>query len=480
VSNLSTKSYTFSGNGAISGTTTLIKTGPGPLIISATNTYTGGTMVSNGMVTFSFGPAIPSTGTVSLYNTGAVTVVTASGLPNVQANGTNAIIGNGNSGTGASTLDVEGVLNLFVSGGSKVFDLTGSMTGPGTLVLANGSAMSLRFNGTSGDGSALFNLGTQANFASVRNGATAIALGGLAGGPAATLQGASSFANPVTFTIGGANANAEFDGLIVNGGFTGNPAVSIVKTGSNTETFTNANTFSGGTTVNGGTLLINNLGGSGTGSGAVTVANGGTLGGKGIISGAITVNSGGSLTPVTLPGILTINNSLTLAAGSTNYMQVQHSPLTNNAVKVSGTLTEGGTLNVTNISVTPLANGDSFKLFNAGTYSGAFAVYVLPPLAPNLAWKTSTLATNGVISVVPLTSPSIGGASIDVNGNLVFTGTGAPADWKYRVLSSTNASLPPAQWTSIATNQTDAHGNIAVTNNLNLNLPQTFLILQFQ
>jgi hypothetical protein len=40
--------------------------------------------------------------------------------------------------------------------------------------------------------------------------------------------------------------------------------------------------------------------------------------------------------------------------------------------------------------------------------------------------------------------------------------------------------LPLAQWTSVATNQTDAGGNFFVTNSINPNLPQTFLILQFQ
>jgi autotransporter-associated beta strand protein len=480
VSNLTTHSYTFSGNGAIAGTTALVKTGPGPLIISATNTYTGGTTVSNGLVTFSFGPAIPSTGIVSLYNTGAVAVVTASGLPYVQANGTNAITGNGASGTGISTLDVEGTLNLFVSGGSKVFDLTGPMTGPGTLALSNSSAMSLRLNGTSGDGSALFNLGTLANYASVRNSATAISMGGLAGGPLSVLQGASSYANPVTFTLGGASANAEFDGVIANGGYSGSPAVSIVKTGGNTQTFTNANTYTGTTTVNGGTLLINNPGGSGTGTGSVTVANGGILGGKGIISGAVTVQSGGVLAPGNPLGILTVNNTLTLTSGSTTFMQVGHSPLTNNTLKVSGTLTEGGTLNVTNIGSAALTNGDSFKLFNAGTYSGAFSAYVLPQLGSGLAWNTSALNSSGVISVISLTAPAIGGAGIDANGSLVCSGSGAPTNWTYYVLSSTNLSLPLTNWTRIATNQTDSGGNFSATNSAITNLPQTFLILQFQ
>ena len=381
----------------------LIKTGPGALTISVTNTYTGGTTVSNGLVTFSFGPAIPSTGTLSLYNTGAVAVVTASGLPNVLVKGTNAITGNGNSGTGIASLDDEGTLTLFVSGGSKVFDLTGPMTGPGTLSLGT-SAMTMRFNGTAGDGSAIFNFGTGTSVANVRNTAAAIALGGLIGGPGTQLQGNNSSAVNTTYVIGGAAANAEFDGVILNGTAS---TVAVTKTGGNTQTFTNANTYTAGTTINGGTLLVNNLGGSGTGSGNVTVASGGALGGKGIISGAVTVNSGGALAPGNPLGTLTISNNLTLAAGSTTFMQVQHSPQTNNAAKISGTLAEGGTLNVTYLGVTGPVNGDSFKLFSAANYSGAFAGFDLPPLTGNLVWNTNVLINSGVLSVVALTSPVI-------------------------------------------------------------------------
>jgi autotransporter-associated beta strand protein len=286
---------------------------------------------------------------------------------------------------------------------------------------------------------------------------------------------------PITLTgtviFQAADASGVAHNISLGGPLSG--AGGLIKTGAGMLTLSGTNTYSGGITVSNGTLLANSMAGSATGPGSVTVA-GGTLGGIGIISGAVTVNSGGMLAPGNPLGVLTVSNTLTLAAGSTTFMQVQHSPLTNNNTKVSSTLTEGGTLNVTNISATPLSNGDNFKLFNAGSYSGAFAAYVLPPLGPNLAWKTSTLNSNGVISVVPLTSPSIIGASIDVNGNLVCSGTGAPADWSYRVLTSTNVTLPLAQWTSIATNQTDAGGNFFATNRVGTNVLQSFLILQFQ
>ena len=174
-----------------------------------------------------------------------------------------------------------------------------------------------------------------------------------------------------------------------------------IKIGAGTFILTGAgNTYSGGTTVSGGILLANNVAGSATGAGLVTVASGGTLGGTGIISGAVTVNSGGGFAPGNPLGTLTISNNLTLAAGSATLIQVQHAPHTNNAVKITGALAEGGALNVTNISATPLAGGDAFVLFNAASYGGAFANMVLPALPAGLAWNTNALKTNGTLSVV--------------------------------------------------------------------------------
>jgi len=386
--------YALSGVG-ISGTTSLVKSNAGIVTISSTNSYTGGTLVNGGGLVFSIGAAIPASGTVTLNSTGSVTVVTANSLPNVLVNGTNSITGNGNSGTGIATLNDAGTLTLFSSGGSLVFDLTGAMTGAGTLVLGS-SPMTLRFNGTSGDSSAIFNLGTGAATATVRNGATAIALGGLTGGSGTVLNGNNSGGAAVTYTIGGANTNTEFDGVIHDG--SANPSV-VIKTGTGLLNLTGANTYSGGTTITGGTLQVNNSSGSGTGSGTVTVASGGMLAGGGIISGPVAVQGGGSLSPGNPLGTLTIGNSLTLNAGSTTFMQVQHSPLTNNAAIVAGTLAEGGTLYVTNIGPAALAAGDSFKLFIAADYIGAYSSVILPSLSAGLAWNTNALNTSGTLSV---------------------------------------------------------------------------------
>ena len=70
----------------------------------------------------------------------------------------------------------------------------------------------------------------------------------------------------------------------------------LAKTGSGTMELTAANLYQGGTiAISGGTLLVNNASGSGTGTGGVTVQDGGTLAGDGIITGDITVQPGGTL-----------------------------------------------------------------------------------------------------------------------------------------------------------------------------------------
>ena len=463
------------GSSGISGATSLVKTNAGTVTISSTNSYNGGTIVSGGSLVFSNGAAIPASGTLTLNGTGTVAVTSASTLPSVLVNGTNSITGNGNSGTGVTTLNVAGTLTLFVSGGSDVFDLKGTMTGAGTLVLGN-SPMTLRFNGSSGDGNAVFNLGTGTAVVNERStSATAAAMGGLAGGPGTQLQGDNSSGGAnMTYTIGGASANTEFDGLITNGTAA---TVAIIKTGTNTLTLTGANGYSGGTTINGGILQVNNATGSGIGVGSAIVATGGALGGTGLISGSVTVNSGGALAPGSPLGTLTISNSLTLAAGSTTYVQIQHSPLTNDSVTVTGTLTNGGTLNITNIGAAAFANGDSFKLFNAASYSGVFANVVLPSLPVGLAWNTNSLNANGTVSVVVTARPVIGSILISANG-LVFNGTGGVGNANFYLLGTTNLAMPLTNWTPQLTNQFDAVGHFNFTNGFDANAPQDFYLLQ--
>ena len=136
-----------------------------------------------------------------------------------------------------------------------------------------------------------------------------------------------------------------------------------------------------------------------------TTVSGGALGGNGSVAGAATIQSGGAVSPGTTnaPGTLSFGNTLSLMPGSTTFLRINKTLQTNDLLQVSGMLTYGGTLVVTNLAGT-LVSGDSFKLFNAGSYSGSFNGLVLPPLV-GLGWDTNGL-TNGIISVGP-TPPQI-------------------------------------------------------------------------
>jgi len=133
---------------------------------------------------------------------------------------------------------------------------------------------------------------------------------------------------------------------------------------------------------------------------------------------------------------------------------------------------------VTNSGAAAFANGDSFQLFNAGSYSGSFTAFVLPQLTGNLAWNTSALKTSGTLSVTALMQPTIANINIS-GGNMVVNGTGGPNGWTYYLLASTNLNLPVAQWTRIATNQFNGDGTFSVTNSVTLS-PQTFYQIQLQ
>jgi autotransporter-associated beta strand protein len=283
----------------------------------------------------------------------------------------------------------------------------------------------------------------------------------LTGTPVA-IQAADGSANPWNITLGGTLSGAG----------------ALAKTGAGTLTLTGTNTYSGATTVSGGLLLVNNSGGSGTGFGAVTVAGGGTLGGSGVVSGNTTVNSGGTLSSGNPIGTLTFSNSLALAAGSTNIFEISTAPPTNSVAKIFGALTNGGTLIVTNIAVAALTNGNSFKLFNAASYHGAFSNVILPSLPAGLGWNTNALNTSGTLSVVVITKPFIASAFLSGNG-FAFTGTGGVANANFYLLGSTNLSTPVTNWTRLLTNQFDNSGDFNFSNPFGTN-SQNFYMLQLQ
>jgi autotransporter-associated beta strand protein len=143
--------------------------------------------------------------------------------------------------------------------------------------------------------------------------------------------------------------------------------ISLTKSGAGTLRLNAANLYGNGTTINGGTLLVN-----GSITGAVTVASGATLGGVGTIRGTVTVQDGGVLSPGDPllggagVGTLTISN-LVLQAGAV----LQYELGTNSdTTVVSSNLTAAGTLNVADAGG---FGAGAYTLFTYGktlTYNG--------------------------------------------------------------------------------------------------------------
>ena len=156
----------------------------------------------------------------------------------------------------------------------------------------------------------------------------------------------------------------------ISGGF------ALTKAGAGTLLLSGANTYTGGTTVTGGTLLVNNLTGSGTGTGALVIDAAATLGGSGNISGATTIN--GTLAPGNGSGVLSFGSTLTLAGATHMEIAGTARGTTYDGVNVSGGLTYGGTLTIT--FATTVSDGNTFDLFAAADgvsapsgHSGSFS-----------------------------------------------------------------------------------------------------------
>jgi autotransporter-associated beta strand protein len=114
------------------------------------------------------------------------------------------------------------------------------------------------------------------------------------------------------------NGSAAVDARL-SGALTGNYGGGLIKDGAGTLELTAANSCRGETWVREGTLLVDNTSGSGTGSGAVTVANGAAIAGTGTVDGNLTLESGGKFLPHDsgggVPGKLTISGAFNIGSG---------------------------------------------------------------------------------------------------------------------------------------------------------------------
>jgi autotransporter-associated beta strand protein/YVTN family beta-propeller protein len=309
-----------------------------------------------------------------------------------------------NNWTGSDAMEVPFALNA-----------SNSFTGPveiqrGSVYLGNANALTqgnaLTLDPASGNNARLFLYGNNASVSDLSSagvGSALIANGNLKSGASLTLGAVTltviqnhdnTFAGTLTDTY------REYPG---SGSGTTGP-LNLLKTGPALLRLTGLSTYSGTTTVAAGALQVDGQ----LNTGGATVQNGATLTGTGELDGPVTVLNGGKLAPgAGGMGLLTIKNSLTMAG--TTVMELSKSGVTLSNDRVAGitTLSYGGSLLATNIGPDSLAAGDSFTLFAANTYGGAFTDLALPALSGGLGWDTSNLVVKGSITVVSTTSPPV-------------------------------------------------------------------------
>jgi autotransporter-associated beta strand protein len=346
-----TLAYAISG-AAISGATSVVKSGAATVTLSSANAYTGGTTISSGIVSLNGTSAstaftaAPGTGTVTLSGgefllapTGTATQLqTSSSFANnfvlnggilygddgqehltgaISVTGTTTLLRQWNNSTADQTkaLLLDGVLsgsaalNLYGTGGSvsqgaRTWIDNAANTYSGTVTVYASAALTgftAPLGGNSlglGSNTALQNATVDLEGTRTSGGTDATELYGVQFGDGVTapvlgaLQGNGNI-NLETFDTGTPAATLTVGGDNATTTFSGilSGTGGFTKAGSGTMTLSGANTYTGATTVSGGVLIIT---GNLTSSTSVSIASGATLnlasGGKLTTSGAITNN----------------------------------------------------------------------------------------------------------------------------------------------------------------------------------------------
>jgi autotransporter-associated beta strand protein len=283
---------------------------------------------------------------------------------------------------------------------------------------------------------------------------------------------------PVSITAGGATfdvgANIVNFANAIGVGSTGG----LIKSGPGKLTLNGNNPFTGVTTINQGTLALGGSGNipnsaqiilmndsvldvTGRSDGTMTLGSAKTLRGTGSILGNLTIASGATLFPGFSIGTLAVSGALTFHAGSTNVIELNASTQTNDLITGLTSVNYGGRLIVTNLNGT-LAAGASFKLFQAGSYSGAFTSITLPALTGNLEW-TNRLALDGTIAVVSPVNTTPGNLSVAVVGNALQLSW--PADqtgWRLEVQTNNLAVGLSPNWFPVPVSSATNHFTLPI------------------
>lgn len=432
-----TTAGTISGNiGESGGARALSKGGSGTITFSGTNSYTGVTTVAAGNLVAGSSGALGTTDAGTVVNNAASLRL----ANNVTITGESVTInGNGGNARGALQADAAasatwaGPVLISATADSRIgAQANGTLTVSGAISSSGGADLIVSADVTGGKvvltgtsntytgqtqiirgllqlgATNTLPTGTTLNIHSATGVADAASVdlngfnqqvGGLLRGNnsgAASLTNSSLTASTLTISN---TASFTYDSPI-----TGN--LSLVKSGTGTQTLTGTSSYTGATSVNGGVLNVNSSSAIGDGSATNTlVLNGGTLqaGGAitspstrgvtlganstldtvanavsiaGAVSGSANLTKSGSGT-LTLSGANTYTGNTVVNAGTLELTSTSQQAFTigangvNTSISGTGTVTIDGTFNL-NLAGADLTNGNSWTLVNAATLTESF------------------------------------------------------------------------------------------------------------
>jgi fibronectin-binding autotransporter adhesin len=356
----------------ITGTGPWIKTGQGTLILTAANTYAGGTtnsagtlQLGNGGMTGSIPGDVTNNGILAFDRSNVLTfegVISGMGAVQQIGTGTTVLLGD-NTCAGGTTINA-GTLQL--GNGGTTGSITGNITDNGNLAFDRNNA--LTFGGVISGTGAVQQIGT----------GTTVLLGDntYAGGTtinAGTLQlgnGGTTGSITGNVTDNGVLAFNRSNVLSFGGVISGTGAVQ--KNGTGTTVLLRKNTYTGATTVNAGSLIVD-----GSIASVQTLVNPGELlGGRGFIGSPGSLNgnlvNSGIVRPGDSPGTLTVNGNYTQTAAGTLRIEVA-SVTEHGLLAVGGHASLAGTLQLIGLGGFTLHVGDQFTFLTAnGGVSGTF------------------------------------------------------------------------------------------------------------
>ena len=360
------------------GSGSVTKDGDGTLTLTGSNTYTGATLVSAGVMniqnatalgtssggtTVAGGAALQLAGSIAVYN--ETLMLSGTGLTNT---GALRNMSDDNEYQGLITLGAATRINS--DDGTLTLSNTGTITGSGfgLTVGGNGDTTINSIIGTGSgtltkDGGGTLTLaGANTYTGTTTISACTLQLGN--GGDTGSLSASSAIVENATLAFNRANTltqGTHFSSVISGSG-------GVIQAGSGTTILNGTNTYAGTTHVTAGALFIN--GNQSAATGAVTVSSGATLGGIGTVGGNTVIEGGGFHTPGATSGAIgtqTFSGSLTFNSGSTFVWDLS-------APGSSGTMANQGTYDqVSATGAISVESGAIFKIDVAGaTFDTSF------------------------------------------------------------------------------------------------------------